>query len=76
MLVANIIASPTFSDRFTVRYHNSFASVFPAFTRQVIGNFKQENPVPANVLYIYYNNSLVDDRTIYTDDKNSYSLDR
>jgi len=82
ILVANIISSATFSDAFTVRYHNTFASVFPAFTRQVISPANPWRDMEpgltqmSNVVYSYYNTEFAGDDTIYTDDKNSYSLDR
>jgi SAM-dependent methyltransferase len=85
IVVANIISNPTFDERFTVRYHNTFASVFPQFTRQVIGDFNgwedEKDPKTGmvrmkNVLYIYYHNKFIGDDTIYTDDKNTFSLDR
>ena len=83
ILVANIIASPNFADAFSVRYDNTFSGVFPKHSRQWVG---ATNPLkteghnrkewrPANMLYIYYNNALMSDDTIYTDDKNTYSLD-
>lgn len=79
-VAANIIMNPSFRDKFSVRYNNTFASVFPTFTRQIIGQMdswgshgaKQVN----NVIYLYFNHDLVEDRTVYTDDKNTYSLDR
>lgn len=82
IVVVNIISSPTFSDAFTVRYHNTFTSVFPTATRQVIGTIdpwnhaNKDKPVVANVIYSFYNTEFAHDNGIYTDDKNSYSLDR
>jgi len=75
IVVANIIASPIFSDKFSVRYDHTFASVFPAHTRQVIGDFAP-SAKNQNILYIFFNNAFTSDNTIYTDDKNTYSLDR
>ncbi len=84
VIVMNVISSPTFSDKFTVRYYNTFASVFPVFTRQVVqlrndaDLLKKNNTADdvRNILYIYYNSKYVDDNTVYTDNKNSYSIDR
>lgn len=78
VLIANIISSPNFEDTFSLRYFNTFASVFPAFNRQIIS--ETFNPWRGtqymNVLYIYQNKDHVNtDRTVYTDDKNTYSLD-
>lgn len=85
ILIANAIMSPTFQDKFSVRYHNTFASVFPLFTRQIVSTYDPWTPSDdyvtmrkqaRNVLYVYYNVPLMDDKVVYTDDKNSYSLDR
>lgn len=78
ILVANIIEHPAFGDRFTVRFHNSFGAAMPVFTRQVIGSFNpwKGTPSDANVLYIYYNRPGTDDRTVYSDDQNTYFIDR
>jgi len=82
ILVANIISNPTFSDTFTVRYDNTFKSVFPTSSRQIIGFINPWESMAANknydtnVIYSFYNTHHTKDQTIYTDDKNSYSLDR
>ncbi|MBV8939443.1 MAG: fused MFS/spermidine synthase, partial [Alphaproteobacteria bacterium] len=78
IVVANVIMTPDFRDRFSVRYDHTFGSVFPVFTRQVVKPFNpwEPEPKPANVLYIYYNRPGMNDTAIYTDDKNTYSLDR
>jgi hypothetical protein len=80
IVAANVIMNPTFRDKFSVRYHNTFTSVFPTFTRQVIGGMDAwgiaGNKKLNNVIYLYFNHDLVEDRTVYTDDKNTYSLDR
>lgn len=80
-LVANVVSSADFRERFSVRYHNTFASVFPVFTRQLVqpvNPYYEGNKVKslANVLYIYFNREGLDDSAIYSDDKNTYSFDR
>ncbi len=84
-VVANIVGSPTFADRFTIRYTNTFASVFPKFSRQLINDFNpwvDEKPSVysrnqlINMLYIYTDRPGLEDATVYTDDQNTYSLDR
>jgi hypothetical protein len=80
VLISNVICHPTFQDKFTVRYTNTFASVFPTYSRQIIYDFTpwysgNGKAWKANVLYIYFDTPFTDDRTIYTDDKNTYSLD-
>lgn len=82
VIAANIIASPTFSDKFTVRYHNTFSSVFPVFSRQIIGSHPlwrgndKKLESPTNTMYLYFYNQYTDDNSVYTDDKNTYSTDR
>lgn len=89
IVVANIIARPNFSDAFSVRIHNTFASVFPLFTRQVIhdynawnsqigstGQESREKHYYGNILYVYYDSEFVGERGIYTDDKTTYSSDK
>jgi len=78
IVIANVITDPRFGEDFAVRYDNTFASVFPSYSRQIIGAYaawpgKLSNN---NVLYIYFHHPRVDDTTVYTDDKNTYSLDR
>lgn len=85
IVAANIISNPTFDERFTVRYYNTFASVFPQFTTQILtefnawykgdGNYKGLPPMH-NVIYVYYDNEFTGDKSIYTDNQNTYSLDR
>ena len=77
IVVANVISSPNYADKFSVRYYHTFASVFPVFERHTIGKFDAwSEKVPyANTLYIYYNNPMMQDTDIYTDDKNTYSFD-
>ncbi|MEZ5691100.1 MAG: fused MFS/spermidine synthase [Rickettsiales bacterium] len=80
-IAANVIASPTFANRFSVRYNNTFASVFPTFSRQIMQNDtleakKRVDDKPANIMYIYFDNEYTDDKDLYTDDKNTYSVDQ
>ncbi len=84
VVAVNIVTDPGFGDRFSIRYHNTFANVFPIHTRQVINGYypwadsrpKDRGAPLNNVLYMYFHKDAVDDRTLYTDDKNTYSLDR
>ncbi len=79
IIIANIIAMPDFSDKFSVRYDNTFRSVFPNYTRQTIGKYNQTQSQfqkSFNIIYVYYNKKTIGDNAIYTDNKNSYSLDR
>lgn len=79
VVVANVVASPVFGDKFTTRYHNTFAAVFPRFSREVVTGFDAwaEKPGVRNTLYVYFNRDTAQgDETVYTDDKNSFSSDR
>jgi len=79
IIAVNVIGSANFSERFTARYANSFASVFPVHGVQVIGDFqpwKTDKPFYNNLLFTYYDNAASRDGTIYTDSLNTYSLDR
>lgn len=78
VVIANVISSPTFMDKFTARYHNTFTSVFPIFSRQIIGdvNLWNEDKSAENILYMSFKNEYTNDNSLYTDDKNTYSIDR
>lgn len=81
ILIVNQVARPDLSDRFSLRYDRTFARVFGAYTRQVIGDYNpwaHDTTTAAlrNILYIYYARAETTDPTYYSDDLNSYSLDR
>lgn len=89
IVAANIIARPDLSDKFSIRMDRTFASVFPAYSREVIQNYNawsgetrlshpsdKEKYYYANVLYTYYDRSTMRDDGIYTDDLTTYSIDR
>jgi len=74
VVIANVISSPNFFDKFTVRYHNTFASVFPVFSRQIIGNInmlENKGNQANNVLYMYFSNEYVKDNSVYSEDNNA-----
>ncbi|MGB1540526.1 MAG: spermidine synthase, partial [Rickettsiales bacterium] len=77
VLVANIVTTANFSERFSIAFDNTFRQVFSHFTRQVVQDF---NPWSAddrdyqNILYIYQNLEYGD--AVYTDDKNTLVYDR
>lgn len=80
VLISNVISSPAFQDKFTVRYNNTFRSVFPYFTVQVVHDMNpwQEGKMGYdNILYVYHHRpEFHEDKSIYTDNLNSYSIDR
>ncbi len=66
IMIANIITSPTFKNKFSQRLDNTFRYVFKHnLTRQVI-NYNSDK---SNVEYIYHN--ISDDNAIYTLNKSS-----
>jgi predicted membrane-bound spermidine synthase len=69
----NIIASPTFADRFSRSIDATIRSVFPFVTRQAMTVAERDGV--ASILYLYRDQP--DDRhEVYTDDKNRVFLDR
>jgi predicted O-methyltransferase YrrM len=79
VVIANIITDANFNERFALRYDNTFRSVFPHYARVPLGTFsgfETRRPQPVNMLYIYHHRATHGDTEIYTDDRNSYSLDR
>jgi len=71
-VVMNIIASPTFSDRFSRTIDTTIRSVFPFVTRQVLGARDRE---AANVMYVA-DRPRDEAEDVYTDDRNRSFLDR
>lgn len=77
VLIANVIMSPMFRDRYSARAINTFSAVFPHHLRQVPYDFSTWDKGRAdNVLLIARHSRAGDDTVFYTDDKSSYSLDR
>lgn len=84
MVGVNIITAPSFQDRFSVRFHNTFTSVFPVFSRNFIRSKNLVTHKPnnstmydnRNVMYVYVNSPYVTDKKVYTDDLNTSSLDK
>ena len=74
---ANIIASPTFADQFSIGIDNTIRAVFPLVTRDVINNYYGWNKSPtglANVMYVMFDPAREHDGE-YTDNKNRAFLD-
>ena len=73
IMLANIITSPSFKNKYATRLDNTLRHVFPCnLSRQVIDSKRQYNPYAndlRNILYTYYN--YPSDTAIYTLDKNS-----
>jgi spermidine synthase len=81
VLLVNHIAHPDLQNSFSRRYNRTFASVFNVYTQHVIGTYDPWQSAAdqsdlRNIIYTYFNRSASDDTTVYTDDLNTYSLDR
>lgn len=81
MVIANIIASPNFHDRYSIRLDNSLRAVFPNMNRQIINDYSLRQPQSkgnsydyVNIIYSYYHTLTA--QGTYTDDKNTYFLDK
>ena len=77
IMIFNAIASPNFNDRFSVKLDNTLHRVFPNLNRQVLGNYNgwNDKPMEYNVLYSYFHRHGTS-KGAYTDDLNTYFLDR
>ncbi len=75
VFAANIIASPSFADSFSVRMDNTLRSVFPHLNRQVLSSGNNWSAATANIIYSYYNDPSADP-VLYTDDRNTSAFDR
>lgn len=84
VMASNIVMNAALDDRFSVRMHNTLLQVFPTVTRQLIEayNFNKKEVMSGwlfnlrNIIYIYVNTPFADDKTFYTDDLNTSSLDK
>lgn len=77
IVLFNVITSPSFADRFSIKLDNTLKKVFPNMNRQILGTsgdiWKKERNT--NVIYMYFNDPDAS-QDIYTNDKNTYFLDR
>lgn len=80
IVLANFVASPNFSSRFSRRLDNTFRSVFPHVSRHVIRQkyvpWNNNSNVMGNILYIHRTHPDTDTQHIYTDNKNRAFLDK
>lgn len=77
IMAANIIASPDFSDKFSMNIDNTLRHVFSEnLQRQVMGKIMpwDGNSSVSNIVYVWYNKE--NPGKIYTINKNTISLDR
>ncbi len=87
-IVINAVASTKFSGRFSKRLDNTIRSVFPYVSRSPMKGYddnynawevgqNDQDYYTTNIIYSYYKGSEIDnDMTIYTDNKNTYFLDK
>ena len=69
IVIANIITSPAFNNKFSQRIDNSIKQVFREnLSRQIIGDFNPFSDRLVNVVYTYYDRPYDDE--IFTADKN------
>lgn len=77
IMLFNVITTPNFNDRYSIKIDNTLRQVFPNINRQIVTTFdawenKSENQI-RNVIYAYFKRDYISD--IYTDNKNTYFLD-
>lgn len=78
IVVMNLITSPTFNNKFSIKLDNSLRQVFPLISRQIIsphnGWSKDTKNDEVNIIYIYHHKKPYDG--VYSDNKNSSFADR
>ena len=81
-MLFNVITSPVFATRFSVKIDNTFRKVFPNYNRHVIQEYNgwsgdrtdESDSKMVNVIYSYRNSDY--SKGDYTDNINTYFLDR
>ncbi len=80
LLIANIIASPNFNNKFSRHLDNTFREVFPHYSRHVIGDYyslwSDSEVSLANIAYVYRHEDNYQMGHIYTDNKNTVFYDK
>lgn len=80
ILVMNFILSPTFEDKMSRHLDDTLRSVFPHLGRQIVGDFdgwERDPNVRDNIMYYYRKTDpVIQDRVIYTRDKNAIFFDK
>lgn len=80
ILVMNFILSPTFEDKMSRHLDDTLRSVFPHLGRQIVGNFDgwvRDPNKRENIMYYYRKTDpVIQDRVIYTRDKNAIFFDK
>ena len=80
LLIANLILSPHFNNPLSRNVDNTFRSVFPHVSREVISEYynlwSESDSLIANVAYIYRHQDNYEHGHIYTDNKNTVFYDK
>lgn len=77
IVAANFILSPSFANAYSRNIDNTFRSVFPFVTRQVIGHYNGwDAKTMDNTIYIYNRHADETKTKIYTDNKNTVYYDK
>lgn len=75
IVVFNAIVSPRFQTDFSIKLDNTLRTAFPHITRHASQAYNAWSHRPVNMIYSYVDQSFYTDE-IYTDDLNTYYLDR
>lgn len=77
VVVANFIVNPSLGNAFARNLDNTFRSVFPLVSRQVIGSYNGwDKDQTRNVIYSYARSDEENNLKIYTDNKNTVYYDK
>ena len=76
VLVANIIASVNFGNKFSTKFNNTFSKVFENFSRYPISEINpwdDDSIKYRNIMYVYFND-FIKTEDFYTDDNSSSKI--
>lgn len=80
VVVANMIVSPNFQNRFAQKIDNTFRSVFPHVNRVAILEkyevWNTDNALTNNIIYVHTDTPGAEAEAIYTDNKNTIFFDK
>lgn len=75
IMVMNAVTEPNFKSKFSRKLHHTMQNIFPYLNRQVIGPYHASTyDGLANVIYSFIN--YPETNAIYTDDLNTYFMDK
>ncbi len=77
IVVCNFVLNPAFGDDFAKNLDTTMRSVYPLMSRHIVGQYNGwDTQQRQNVMYIYHHRADENERTIYTDNKNTSYYDR